>query len=124
MNTDSLESRVMMLEAKLKALEDAHHQLVWKVVDANKWEPQGCDDTPPGMVEPFCYSCRTCHNPLSGCPGDIGPMGPGSIFFGKYGPVGMPGLLPGETKEEHMQRWRDALAHNELLFTECRNAKE
>ena len=47
---------------------------------------------------------------------NIGPAG-------QEGPVGMPGPrgqnadgTPGETEEEHRQRWRDAIAHNERYF--------
>jgi len=97
------------LHLRLSALEAAHHRLVWKVAEATKWEPQGCDDQPVGIAESFCQNCRTCHYPLSGCPGDGGPTGPEPN--GADGPVGMPGPrgpnadgAPRETEEEHRQR--------------------
>lgn len=51
----------------------------------------------------------------------------GDLIGPKYkpldGPLGMPGPIgldrdgnPGETDEEHAQRWRDAIAHNERYF--------
>lgn len=87
------------LQSRMNAMETAHHRLVWGVAKAAKWEPQGCDDQPAGIAESWCPNCRTCHYPLSGCPGDVGPEGPNADG------------TPGETEEEHMQRCRDAIAN-------------
>jgi hypothetical protein len=47
----------------------------------------------------------------------------GPVYDGPKGPVGMPGPMgpnadgtPGETEEENLQRWRDAIEHNERFF--------
>lgn len=118
-------SLIHELQARMSAIEKDHQQLVWEAAKAAKWEPQGCDDQPVGIAELFCKSCRTCHHPLSGRPVDIGPSAPDGI----EGPVGMPGLrgpnadgTPGETDEEHMQRYRDAIAHNERFFAKYPHA--
>jgi hypothetical protein len=62
------------------------------------------------IAEPWCGICRTSHDPLTGCQGEVGS-------------VGMPGVrgpnadgTPGETDEEHMQRCCDAIAHNERFY--------
>ena len=40
------------------------------------------------------------------------------------GPIGLSADgTPGETEEEHMQRWRDAIAHNERFFASQNNAE-
>jgi hypothetical protein len=115
------------LSARLAALEAAHHHLMTRFAIVTNWQPERCDDMPPGALQPYCTGCGTCHHSLTGCPGDSGSVGPDGFVDGGplvfEGPVGMPGPRgpnadgsPGETKEENLQRWRDAEAHNERYF--------
>jgi hypothetical protein len=51
------------------------------------------------------------------------PDAAGLVYDGPQGPVGMPGPMglnadgtPRETEEKHLQRWRDAIEHNDRFF--------
>lgn len=78
-----------MMEERLKALEQAHMDLVRKVADASGWKPRGCDDQPEGFLPVFCASCQTCHHSICGCHGPEGPAGPTSNFIDPTARIGI-----------------------------------
>ena len=70
--------QINQLSQELAALKRAHDRLrdyVAYVATPKEWEPQGADDQFPGVVEPFCPACKTCHHSICGCSGEPGPWG-------------------------------------------------